>query len=97
MNTENPTNETRPVAWDDEAILKALGWTPAPIRKALTLHRQAKPGEPSDWAIYQWTSRKKIAAEWRPRLLYCALRMDRMTLQEALRVEKPASVVADAS
>lgn len=85
------------VAWDDEAILKALGWTPSAIRKSLHLHKQGTATEPSDWAVYQWTSRRQIASVWRPRLLYCALRMNRMTLQEAFRVEGAKPAVADAA
>lgn len=93
MSDNDNAAGTRFVGWDDLAILKALGWTPAPIRKALMLHKQGTADQPTDWAIYQWTSRGKIASEWRPRLLYCALRMDRMTLQEAFKVE-PAKVAA---
>ena len=86
--TETPetTPTTRPVSWDDHAILKALGWTPANIRRVLVSQKQATPDEPTDWAIYQWTSRGKIAAEWRPRLLYCALRLERITLAQAFKV-----------
>ena len=80
-------NETRFVSWDDKAILKALGWNPQSVRKALVAHKQGTNDQPSDWAIYQWTSRGKIASEWRPRLLYAALRMGRLDLAEALQVE----------
>jgi hypothetical protein len=79
--------ETRQVGWNDTAILKALGWTPANIRRVLISQKQATADEPTDWAIYQWTSRGKIASAWRPRLLYCALRLDRITLAEAFRVD----------
>jgi len=83
---EHPT-ETRFVSWDDKAILKALGWNPQAVRKALILHKQGTDNTPSDWAIYQWTSRGRIASAWRPRLLYSALRMGRLDLAEALQVE----------
>lgn len=84
---DSVTGATRYVGWDDKTILKALGWSPQAIRRALIAHKQGTEDSPTDWAIYQWASRGKIAAEWRPRLLYCALRMGRIELVEAFRVE----------
>lgn len=74
------------VGWDDVAVLKALGWTPQAVRRVLISQKQGTATEPSDWAIYQWTSRRKIASAWRPRLLYCALRLNRIDLAQAFKV-----------
>jgi len=81
-----PAGPPRYVSWDDVAILKALGWTPQSVRAALISEKQGTPTQPSDWAIYQWTSRQKISSAWRPRLLYCALRLGRMELVQAFKV-----------
>ena len=87
---------TKFVGWDDRTILKALGWSPPNVRRALMSQKQGTPDTPTDWAIYQWTSRGKIAAEWRPRLLYTALRLDRIELVEAFKVlDAPAEAVPE--
>jgi hypothetical protein len=94
---DNAPVVTKFVGWDDKTILKALGWNPQAVRRALMSQKQATADAPSDWAIYQWASRNKIAAEWRPRLLYTALRLDRIELVEAFRVLDAPAETKDAA
>lgn len=86
----SPEDAARFVNWDDRAILRALGKTPANVRRALMSQRQATPSDPSDWSIYTWYSRNKISADWRPRLLYTALRLERIELAAAFKIEAAA-------
>lgn len=75
-----------PVVFDDSAILRAVGKSPAAIRRNLMLYRQTDlTGGPSDMTIYQWVSRGKISERWRPRLLYVALRLGKLTMAQALQ------------
>lgn len=85
MQTPDPS--ITPVVWDDRAILRALGTNPAAIRRALALHQQADDNQPTDWAIYQWLSRNKITARWRPRALYAAFRLGRLEPSQMFAVE----------
>lgn len=77
-----------PVVFDDNAILRAVGKSPAAIRRNLMLYRQTDlTAGPSDMTIYQWVSRGRISDRWRPRLLYCALRLGKLTMAQALQFE----------
>jgi hypothetical protein len=83
-----------PVAFDDRAIIKALGSSPEAIRRNLRLYNQTDLQQPTDMTIYQWVSRGKIADRWRPRLLYCALRSGKLSMAQALKFD--IAVAADA-
>lgn len=86
MTTEPDAAPLKWIGWDDLAILKACGTNPQAIRRLLIANKQGTADEPSDWSIYQWTSRAHISSAWRPRLLYAALRADRMELSDAFKV-----------
>lgn len=92
MDTENPSPNLEPdgprfVGWNDAAILDALGNSPQAIRRALMSQRQGTATQPTDWAIYQWVSRGRIASIWRARMIYTALRLGRLTPVEVFRIE----------
>lgn len=79
---------TRPIAWNDIAILDATGRKPEQIRDLLTRHGQPKP---TDMAIYQWVSRKSIPDMWRSRIIYALLRENRLNLAVVFRVQQDAA------
>lgn len=82
MTTETP-NENRTVHWNDPKILTAAGTSPEAVRSLLTKHNQ---GDPSPYAVYQWTSRRKIPDAWRVKLAYCLLRENKITLADMFRI-----------
>ena len=84
MEDANLDPPIHPVAFNDDAILKAVGQSPDAIRRNLRRYRQAGLDEPTPMTIYQWVSRRRISERWRPRLLYCALRSGKLTMAEAL-------------
>lgn len=83
--TTDTTDEKRPrfIAWNDPAILKAAGETPQLIRELLARHKQPLP---TDWQVYQWSSRKRISHRWRPRAVYALLREGKIEIGKLFRL-----------
>lgn len=65
-----PTKQT-PVCWNDPVILDAAGLKPEQVQELLVRNGQPKP---TQYAVYQWASRKRIPNLWRARAIYCLLR-----------------------
>jgi len=82
--TSTPT-ATNPaiIAWNDPAILKAAGTSPDAIRQHF-----AKTGQPlpTDWAVYQWSSRRRIPDRWRAALVYALMNTNRITPRDLFRI-----------
>lgn len=79
----SPQNPRPPVSWNDMAILEAAGKSPESVSALLARNEQPAP---SDWAVYQWWSRRKIPDMWRPRVLFALLREDRITVSKLFRL-----------
>lgn len=91
MITDTIEPPVYPVAFDDTAILDALGSSPEVVRRNLRVYKQAHMDEPTAMAIYQWVSRGKISEKWRPRLLYAALKSGKLTMAQALTFAREAA------
>ena len=83
MSTTNPQTPRPPVCWNDEAIMEAAGRSPENVSALLARNEQALP---SEWAVYQWWSRKKIPDDWRARVLFSLLREKRIVAARMFRL-----------
>lgn len=79
----NAADTTDAIAWNDAAIMAAAGESPESVRAILVRHKQPAP---TDYAVYQWSSRRLIPNQWRPRLVYALLRENRIDVGQLFRV-----------
>lgn len=84
--TPDPTPQP-PVEFNDMAILSASGDNPAAVRALLTRHRQPAP---SEWAIYQWKSRKRITNVWRAPLIFALMSEGKINPAQLFRRGTPS-------
>lgn len=70
------------LAWNDPAIIAAIGPNIMAIRDALKGMGQPVP---SEWAVYQWTSRRRIPDRWRPAVVYWLLSQQKITVADLFR------------
>ena len=79
------------VHWNDNALMQTAGSNPEAVFELLQKHGQAEKDEhgnpaPSVYAIYQWTSRRKIPDRWRARLIYVLLAEGELEMKDLFRV-----------
>lgn len=75
--------QVRPLVWNDAAILEAMGRSPE-LAKDL-LRRNGQP-LPSDQAVYQWVSRKRLPDRWRPKIIYALMREQKIDVGRLFKV-----------
>lgn len=80
------TDYTNLIGWNDPEIIMAAGPAPDAVRALLRAHSQP---EPTDQAIYQWASRKRIPDKWRPAVVYALMRENKLPLAKLFRRRKP--------
>jgi hypothetical protein len=84
----HPTKKDRTcVHWNDPAILLAAGNAPEPIKRLLAQYEQPVP---SDLAIYQWISRRRITHVWRAPLLFALLADGKIKTDKLFRLGSAA-------
>lgn len=76
-----------PVEWDASAVIRAAGG-PAPLRRLLLKHSSEAPRL---LTIHQWSSRKKIPAQWQAACVYAVLREGLAKFHELLSRNEEAA------
>lgn len=76
--TEN-AEKPQKINFHDTEILRIAGGLPAPITALLRKHNLQVP---TDWAVYQWCSRKRIPDKWRASLIYALMVERRLTVEQ---------------
>ena len=86
-----PTNHgpSYGITWDDGAILDTLGNSAHAVHDLLKRYDMPVP---SMWAIYQWTSRRRISGRWRPMLVYALMRERLFDTRKLFSRDTPADL-----
>ena len=76
---------------NDNALMQTAGSNPEAVFELLLKHGQTEEAAdgsraPSFYAIYQWTSRRKIPDRWRARLIYVLLAEGELEMRDLFRV-----------
>jgi hypothetical protein len=79
-----PNNRTVPmdIEWHDAAIMTGFQNSPHAVRAQVSALGLAPP---TDAAVYQWVSRKRIPERWRPLLIYVLLREQKLAINQMFR------------